>query len=132
MQPTKDIKSNRQLLLPPTRRPLNSIYLVLHSVKNAYQRFQLQQFTIIVESRAKPRLVPNSRRTTANFTFPPAQVSIFTLDHSFQNVSKSYNRVIIGIHNKCIIRFYRERISWVGSTSRGLRFEEPEKVACVS
>ena len=83
MQPTKDIKSNRQLLLPPTRRPLNSIYLVLHSVKNAYQRFQLQQFTIIVESRAKPRLVPNSRRTTANFTFPPAQVSIFTLDHSF-------------------------------------------------
>ena len=33
-------------------------------------------FTGIIESRAKPRLAPNSQRTTANYTFQPAQVFI--------------------------------------------------------
>ena len=76
MQLKKDIKSARQLLLPPKRRPPHSIYLVLHhnGVKNSYRSFQLLKFTFIGESRAKPRLVPNSQRTTANHTFPPAQV----------------------------------------------------------
>ena len=76
MQPKKDIKSACKLLLPPSRRPLNSINLVLHSVNNAYQRLQLLKFTFTLESRAKPRLAPNSQRTTANYTFQPAQVFI--------------------------------------------------------
>ena len=79
MQPKRDIKSACKLLLPPTRRPLNSINLVLHSVNNAYHRLQLLKFTFTLESRAKPRLAPNSQRTTANFTFLPAQVSSYWL-----------------------------------------------------
>ena len=38
--------------------------------------FQPPIFTGIIESRAKPRLAPNSQRTTANYTFQPAQVII--------------------------------------------------------
>ena len=131
MQLKKDIKSVRQLLLlPPKIIPPHSIYLVLHhhSVKNSYQSFQLLKFTFIGESRAKPRLVPNSQRTTANFTFPPAQVSqVCNCDIILQK-----NRIFLVLCLFTIFIICRERISWVGSTSRGLRSEEPEKVACVS
>ena len=77
MQLKKDIKSV-QLLPPQKRRPQqqHSIFLVLlhQSLNNSHQSFQLLNFNLFAESRAKPRLVPNSQRTTANHTFPPAQV----------------------------------------------------------
>ena len=131
MQLKKDIKSVHQLLLlPPKRIPPHSIYLVLHhhSVKNSYQSFQLLKFTFIGESRAKPRLVPNSQRTTANFTFPPAQVNPVVIVISLYQI----NRILCYVYLSYFLIICRERISWVGSTSRCLRFEEPEKVACVS
>ena len=81
MQLKKDIKSV-QLNSPQKRRQQqqHSIFLVLlHSVNNSHQSFQLLNFNLFAESRAKPRLVPNSQRTTANHTFPPAQVIQFEI-----------------------------------------------------
>ena len=80
MQLKKDIKSVQIVLIPKNRRQQqqqHSIFLaLLHSVNNSHQSFQLLNFNLFAESRAKPRLVPNSQRTTANHSFPPAQVII--------------------------------------------------------
>ena len=55
----------------------HSICFFLHNVKTRLLlTLQPPIFTGIIESRATPRLAPNSQRTTANYTFQPAQVII--------------------------------------------------------
>ena len=75
MQFKKDIISLLQTL--PCSTTHHSICFFLHNVKTSLRLFlQPPIFTGIIESRAKPRLAPNSQRTTANYTFQPAQVCI--------------------------------------------------------
>ena len=75
MQFKKDIISLLQTL--PCTTTHHSICFFLHNVKTSLRLFlQPPIFTGIIESRAKPRLAPNSQRTTANYTFQPAQVCI--------------------------------------------------------
>ena len=111
----------------------------IFKVKNSYRRSlqQLTYFNSIAKSRATPRLVLDSQRTTAIYTFQPAQVMwvIFSIrEINSSNIDTIFNYWC----NKNLINHFflfllpRERISWAGSTSRGLRSEEPEQVASVS
>ena len=75
MQFKKYITSLLQTL--PCTTTHHSICFFLHNVKTSLLlTLQPPIFTGIIESRATPRLAPNSQRTTANYTFQPAQVII--------------------------------------------------------